>query len=154
MGVWLSAALVLSRLLWWCEANAGTRSSVLSPAERAAPGWWLGDRQQVYREAEHAQWRAQPGRGGTASLCAEQPGERGSMLPCGHSLLSLWGLGLFGLICAILSALLFLQPLLCGMKCLAFCVLPLFCPLTTQVSSVFVGRVVGKRKRQKKALLI
>lgn len=67
MGVWLAAALVLSRLLWWCEANAGTRSSVLSPAERAAPGWRRGDgssgRRQVYREAEQAQWRAQPAEG-------------------------------------------------------------------------------------------
>ena len=63
MGVWLAAALVLSWLLWQCEANAGTCSSVLSPAERAAPGWRHGERQQVYREAEQAQWRAQPAEG-------------------------------------------------------------------------------------------
>lgn len=48
MGVWLAAALVLSQLLWWCwwwcEANVGTRSSVLSPAVRVAPGWRLGTR--------------------------------------------------------------------------------------------------------------
>lgn len=48
MGVWLAAALVLSQLLWWCwwqcEASVGTGSSVLSPAEHAAPGWRRGAR--------------------------------------------------------------------------------------------------------------
>lgn len=68
-------------------------------------------------------------RGGFASLCAVQPGERGNMLPCGHSLCSLQGFGLPALICAVLSALLFFHPVLCGMKSLAFCVLPLFCPV-------------------------
>ncbi|XP_042661449.1 RNA-binding protein Musashi homolog 1 isoform X2 [Tyto alba] len=88
-------------------------------------------------------------RGGIAALCAAQPGEKGSTLPCGHSPRSPWGLGLLGLICAVLSALLFLQPVFHGMKCLAFCVLPLFCPVTTQVSSVFVHRVEGERKKAK-----
>lgn len=37
------------------------------------------------------------------------------------------------------------------MKCLAFCALPLFCPVTTQVSSVFVGRVEGERKKAKES---
>lgn len=40
-----------------CEAGAGACSAVLSPVERAAPGWRRGERQQVYREAEQAQWR-------------------------------------------------------------------------------------------------
>lgn len=88
-------------------------------------------------------------RGGIASLYAAQPGERGSTLPCSHSLRSLGGSGLLGLICAVLSALLVLHPVFCGVKRLAFCALPLFCPVTTQLSSVLAGRA----KRQKKALL-
>lgn len=90
-------------------------------------------------------------RGGIASLCAAQPGERGSTLPCTRSLRSLGGFGILSLICAILSALLFLHPVFRGMKCLAFCVLPLFCPVTTQVSSVLVGRVKGESKKAKES---
>ena len=89
--------------------------------------------------------------GGIASLCAAQPGERGSTLPCSHGLRSLGGFGLLGLICAVLSALLFLHPVFCGMKCLAFCALPLFCPVTSQVSSVLVGRVKGESPKAKES---
>lgn len=91
--------------------------------------------------------------GGEASRhCVQRSLGRGAArLPCSHSLYSLWGFGLLGLICAVLCALLFLYPVFCGMKCLAFCALPLFCPVTTQVSSVFVGRVEGERKKAKKS---
>ncbi|XP_064889859.1 RNA-binding protein Musashi homolog 1 isoform X4 [Columba livia] len=76
---------------------------------------------------------AQPVQGGIASLCAALPGERGSTLPCRRSLRSPLGFELLRLICAILSALLFLHPVFCGMECLAFCALPLFCPVTAQI---------------------
>lgn len=90
---------------------------------------------------------AQPVQGGIASLCAALPGERGSALPCRRSLRSPLGFELLRLICAILSALLFLHPVFCGMECLAFCALPLFCPVTAQVSSVLVGVVKGESKK-------
>ena len=151
MGVWLAAASVLSWRLWRCEAGAGGRWPVLSPAER----WHLDGCAGLAAPAGGRVRRSRAGtmegsacRGEASRHCVRRgrgEGQHAALRPRGHG-----GFGPLRLTCALLSALLCLHPVFCGMKCLAFCALLLCCPLATQVSSVFVGRggeQKGKRRR-------
>lgn len=153
--------------LWWCwwwrEADVGARSSVLSPVEHAAPGWRRGPgcsgQQQVYREAEQAQWRLSPPREGGREggrhhgfVCSAAWGE-GQHDPCGRSLRSrlAWAprVNLCHPVCSFIASFCLPFSLFEGMKCLGVCALLLFCLVTTQMNSVVVGRVKGESKKGK-----
>lgn len=100
------------------QARAACSSSMLIPAQRAAPGWGaepggLASSRSVQQPSKHNGGLG-PQRGGIASLCAVWPIGEGQHAALQPQLLLVCSSGSLCLIGSVLPALLFLRPLVLG----------------------------------------